>query len=1058
MLRSSLVTTSRALAAFSLFAAACAARGAETPPPTVALRTAEAAPLADPTVHPPRIVPAELRADDVTFGVEPGGGLRTITSGVRVVNLPGGGVLSALDQLPQPPSATIAVPARMGGGFLFLINSMVWRADTWLAPLRRIYVAPMVPTRLFVGLDRAYVRLNNHAYAAFDPASGRLLDLGPWPGGPEVGDYLAVDGWRAVAVTDLRGLVATFDAGARWQKVPLPFEPTKLVEDSGAVAIAGPEAGKSTQWMELHGDGAVGRLTEAPTRAATPVVDARSEGPARVLGKRPLAAAVEDGWPLPDGTALVARDGTLARVRLADGRVVEAVADAYPLAPSRCHPIPLARPAEPGAFGFVCGEPHGRTAIYAWHAHEARLALLKQWDNPRAAMSSGNGAIVVHGACDADAADDATPGMHTYCVRGVDGTWRELDVRGEVGGERVVALRDGRTAILSPPSGDLATARLTLLDGAHATTRPLTFVKPVVAPGDDDDAAASEQHALGVLRSGTWMEGFEEREPGVLSGWVELSGTFLGVRVALDGKTKHGSYVKELGTVMVSGRYGVGWTASRLSFETTDGGMHWQNVTLPQPIDQHRRPGLFHGCGPVGCELAGWLRVGWGGTGGEDDRTADAAVPTVAMSHVPSPERLDLRCELVGKPSPPAANAAVSSYVGPRPYPRYGRYGVYGRYGYGQASDWSSFYAMEAPRLGTEEQPFGQRADDVFDRAATSLGLGRVDVGPLMHFYSWGPKGIEWAMKGKFVVRWTSPYEPSTSLHTTLAIPIPRFLVDATNFASLGGAPPHRFASASMVPGDDASHALMMVARHGYGAGSTDDTVAVELESDRAPVEITQPDGSLLGMIDSATRLHGKWYLAVPSTDPPEEVIYAVESGVARELLRLPRAGYHAQVAPPVRVARRADGSGLGAIVQGPPRMDGDTRPDRWAPQLWALPIDEATGATGEPERLGASDFSGMHLDVCGPADGGWVLDSRWPGGATVVQHDARSGRYVASFSSRQPVARYRLGPGTVCVEKLSTRVGNLAAAGPLPKSTGRAMDVAVFTNRGRTVLRCAKQ
>src|SRR6478752_8018518 len=81
------------------------------------------APLADPTIRPARLVPVRQGDDDRTYGTEPGGGKRMLVGGVRVIRLAGGGVLSAQDPLPSPPSVTIEVPERLGGGFLFVIGS-----------------------------------------------------------------------------------------------------------------------------------------------------------------------------------------------------------------------------------------------------------------------------------------------------------------------------------------------------------------------------------------------------------------------------------------------------------------------------------------------------------------------------------------------------------------------------------------------------------------------------------------------------------------------------------------------------------------------------------------------------------------------------------------------------------------------------------------------------------------------------------------------------------------------------------------------------------------------
>src|SRR5262249_35263516 len=161
------------------------------------------------------------------------------------------------------------------------------------------------------------------------------------------------------------------------------------------------------------------------------------------FGKRPLVAAIEDGWPLADGTAIIARDGALARVRLADGALVEAVTEAYPLKPSRCHPISLARKDALGAFGFVCGESRGKTILYRYDPAGGRMIELRRFDKPRLVIASGNGAIAVRGACDESApSDDADRTQQSYCLLPRDDAWREIRVRGEIGGERVVVLAD----------------------------------------------------------------------------------------------------------------------------------------------------------------------------------------------------------------------------------------------------------------------------------------------------------------------------------------------------------------------------------------------------------------------------------------------------------------------------------------------------------------------------------------------------------------------------------------------------------------------------------------
>ena len=71
----------------------------------------------------------------------------------------------------------------------------------------------------------------------------------------------------------------------------------------------------------------------------------------------------------------------------------------------------------------------------------------------------------------------APPEIHPFCVLGHDNTWREVHVRGDVGGERVVVLADGKIVVVSPPQGRPRPARLTLLDKGRATTLPVVFPK-----------------------------------------------------------------------------------------------------------------------------------------------------------------------------------------------------------------------------------------------------------------------------------------------------------------------------------------------------------------------------------------------------------------------------------------------------------------------------------------------------------------------------------------------------------------------------------------------------
>jgi hypothetical protein len=394
------------------------------------------------------------------------------------------------------------------------------------------------------------------------------------PAAPWIASVSAQDAWHATAVADLRGVLVTEDAGSTWRPAPQATEPE------------GRERGSLL-----------------PDSRASPIESAKRSG----VGA--LALAVTDGWPLADGTALVARDGALVRVRLADGFIVEEKADAFPMNPARCHAFSLAAPRDRGAFGYTCGERRGPTRIYFWDANESKLVEARRFDEPRQVEAFGNGALAVRGSCqEAGASTQSGGDAKPWCTMSPDGRWSERIVRGAAA--RLIVLSDGTTAVLHPPvGGDLATARIARIEGSSEISRPIDF-----------EEMPREQSR--ILRLGVWMDGLEERRPGWIGGWVDLSGSVLGVEISLAGQTHLGEAIRDAGSPVVGGRWGFGWPRSRRGFETTDGGMTWtKGIVLPDALPEP--PGVQeHVCGPIGCLMDGWVRVGWGARGRDASRRA----------------------------------------------------------------------------------------------------------------------------------------------------------------------------------------------------------------------------------------------------------------------------------------------------------------------------------------------------------------------------------------------------------------------------------------------------
>ncbi len=1071
------------LAAFAtLGAVACGRGGSTSKTPEGAFRAASPGSALDPTVRPSRLVPEQIE-ETTTYGSESSGGTRVLAGGLRLVSSSQGALVAAGDRLPTTPLITTALPERLGGGFLFLLGTTVWRADKWLAPAAPVFTSPQAVQAIVPGLDRVYLRTQS-GHVAIDGVRGTLLDRGPWPASPNVTSYAAADGWRAVATADLRGVVATFDAGATWRTLDLAIEPRTVVASGDALAVGGVDGARGDAWFEVRADGSIARLVGAPrdakglgplVRAPTTVtrpgfptpwpsptsspgartmpippksVEPGEETPeagsdpardpesasARIFGPRPVVAAIEDGWPLTDGTAVIARDGALARVRLSDGALVEVAHGAFPLKPSRCHPVSLTRANAVGAFGFVCGEQRGLTVIYAYEPLRGRVAEIKRFDRPRVVTSSGNGALAVHGGCAEDAVTSAN-GPQAYCVLGHDNTWREVVVRGDVVGERVVVLADGRLAVVSPPPKADAPARLTLLDKGKATTVPIVFPRVSADVGR-------------VLRLGLWLDGFEERRPGVLGGWIEAAGTMLGVEIATDGKATLGQFVRDAGQVFVAGRYGLGWGGSRRGYETTDGGMTWSSLELPEPMPARGRP-VRRACGPVGCLASGWARVGWG----EPKRPPVPVAPPITRTNVTlGAPTISLSCDALAGVAPPPPAPAVRrtkepSVTRPGAPTRFGGPPVLAptssQLG---AVDLPAFYSQPGPALRDGERGLSFDVGEQQFRTPRSGSLARV--------YTWGPKTGDWDTLGRWQVRWLSPFAGWPETKTSVASLPPSAILDMTRTSSPFGYGSFSYGNGAfqVSAADDASHALLALRR----VNNRNELTLFELEADRAAVEIRRADGEPFPELDGAVRAAGRWFVAITSTSPltaPQTTIWQIDGAVAREIAHVPRVGLDTGRALQTRLARRSDGRALGLVVDGQPT------PERTNPVRWVLPIDLETGALGEPESLGYDDLAGLALDACADDAVGWVLDTNIPSSVVRLKVGASTG------SVHSALARLRLTGSRACIERVSgmldgqsteratmlTKVG--ARGGPLrPGEIGAA----IVAGGSRYPLRCS--
>src|SRR6266542_2561078 len=405
---------------------------------------------AEPARTPAALGPARL-LPDIGSGsaglvdVLPDGSCRYIVAGMRIVDHVDGSIERAREILPSGAAKVIQLPNRVGGGLLVYIanggSTQLWRAKGWLDKLTPVAEIWGAVAEIMPGFDRVYARLLSGEIRALDVDSGRQLPLGNLPPATRIGLMSFADAWRAVAVVDFRGALATFDAGNSWRAIPLDTQNVTQVsvrdgnfvlETSRGRVVLGAngdlgkdesaDAGSSRGlWIGTRAfDYQEGASKSASTSERRPNVTSLVDP--RGLGRRALRAIIEDGWPLEGGAedaAVFAQRGVLFRVALRTGAVLESRTGAFREQDDTCHPLRLG-----DSFGFVCGANEGGTALYAFERPLAMRELVR-FAHARVVVSSGNGGVVVRGSCARDASVSSAAN-DAFCFFSPGGAEREV--------------------------------------------------------------------------------------------------------------------------------------------------------------------------------------------------------------------------------------------------------------------------------------------------------------------------------------------------------------------------------------------------------------------------------------------------------------------------------------------------------------------------------------------------------------------------------------------------------------------------------------------------------
>ncbi|HEY6077555.1 MAG TPA: hypothetical protein VIW29_02055 [Polyangiaceae bacterium] len=695
----------------------------------------------------PRLYPPTQGVGVIEAGVHHDGSRRLLALGLRVTEHLDGSLEVGDELLPAARSAKfLELPERFGSGFLFWIVSssatLLYRSTSWTAKLEPVAQLDFEVERVVPGFDRLLILPRRDAdYRALDLETGQALPPLGLPPAPAYGQTVFVDGWFGAVQVPLRGVLLSFDAGSSWRPLSLPV--TALEAAGSALSITTPTA----EYL-LSARGELAHVADRDAAQASAAAQAElariSAQPALVdHGRVPmLQTAVLTGFPDGRGNALLASSGTLFRVRLDGGRVIERRERAYGGA-GECQGVRW------GAQGvaFVCGDGQALTRIYGV-TEPLGLQPLLELEGARAVSSSGNGGLVIHGGC------RARGSALDHCVVSPSGSWR--DVRASSERARLVALGDGRAAALTPPSSGRP-GFLELDAGSGWQKIPLALTR-------------KEPRATKLMERGVWLDGMVESKPGLLQGWVVGAGPFAGFEVTLEGKLSLRRIQDNSARALFDGPRVLVLGDSGLASESTDGGAEWQGVELPPELDLKpvAGSGLRQGCSEIGCSFAGFTRVGYFGARAARSLQAPAAPPRITFPGSGG-SRWVLHCEPTGEVSRPALPLRPASPAGRR--------------------------RLSRPASQPADEQEAAPLSPLLDRPPPSLAenhhgvdAGTEPYGVQVRVYAYGPRGTDWTKTGSLSIAFADRFSVEPGVHVTATARSP--WVDLLTAADALGAEP----------------------------------------------------------------------------------------------------------------------------------------------------------------------------------------------------------------------------------------------------------------------------
>lgn len=870
-------------------------------------------------------------------------------------------------------ASTVAVPERLGGGWLFVVGRELWHAPSWLDRPRRLFEFVGTP-RVLLGLDAIVAQETGRAPFAFD-VTGAVVPLTHWPESPAVADLATRDAKHAAVVADLRGLSITEDGGVTWREIATGRTPFGVRADAGGYLVRGRNGSDEREltWrIDVHGEirGEVGDVLATPAEPATSTRAFATGGWERVITQ---------GYEDAAGRLVVLDHGMLEIYRKADGALLERsmVGDARDVCRSVHWPSTKSG-ADPG---FACLGPRGTTL---WRVGERVATEVLRLPGGRRVWSSEIGALAVEGPCEGAS---LTAGITTLCVWGRQGaTPTTVRLQGANPDDMVVPLRDGSVVVLRPPSGPRHARRpAELFAGTQGYVRGMPL-----QPG------ALKADVAEMLAEGHWHSDVEALDAGEIALWVEHDARLVGVRVRADGHVEVGPRSAVAAVHRTAGLRALSWSPGGAGFESLDGGMHYTQIGLPAsdfaPAAERPKAGatggaaaklpVDAGCTAIGCVMPTLVRLGWGA---EAARASEPELPKQAPSNARVSARLALACALLSRtnddPKPTFARPTrrpTSLRVLPSSTGANGSVGA------------TPFFGTKPPTPRGEQVLQGWDTVDLADKRPSTFA-GRV--------YLWGASALGPDLDAGWQWRW---YDARA--HAVHATAITRPPDEVSVQHQLQSSMSSR-ASWSIVVSADPRRAV------GLRSDGTRTSVFA-LVDDEVPSAIELEDGSPFGVLDAAIAAPGdRTILAGAVGNPAGTAIYLGRGGRAERVATVARVGVQGKPTAAL-LGLHTDGVRIAILAAD---QDVAARLDS------AFYLREAYPAEGPIRRFG----SGGTLRACAPETNGFEAWTKLELGSDILLQGSAHSVHLQSPTR----ARLRFGDdGSLCVAEATSDVDGVAA------------------------------